>query len=97
MCTLNQSTERSVLIRCHLYTILNVCVLGGTLSGDSLCHHDVLLGWNSALHHVPGDDQQDNRQVGQDNSSHINLIYLALHHKVSASNYYTEIYSNLPD
>lgn len=40
------------------------CVLGGTLSGNSLRHHDVLLGRNSTLDHVPGDDQQDNRQVG---------------------------------
>lgn len=58
-----------------------MCVSGRALSGDSLRHHDVLLGWNSPLHHVPGDDQQDNRQVGDGkvSSSHSELIYLALH------------------
>ena len=38
----------------------------------------MLLGWNCTLHHVPGDDQQDNRQVvdGRVASSYINLVYL---------------------
>lgn len=49
----------------------------------------MLLGWNSTLYNVPGDDQQDNRQVGV-RSSHIKLIYLVLHHKMSASNDFTE-------
>lgn len=43
---------------------VNVCVLGGALPGNSLCHHDVLLGWNRTLHYVSDDDRQDNRQVG---------------------------------
>lgn len=40
------------------------CVSGRALSGNVVWHHDVLLGWNSTLYHVPDDDQQNNRQVG---------------------------------
>lgn len=52
----------------------NVCS-GRALLGDSIRHHDVLLGWNSTLHLVPGDDQQNNRQVGdgQVTSGHAHL------------------------
>lgn len=40
------------------------CVSGWALPGDLICHHDVLLGWDSTFYPVPDDDQQDNRQVG---------------------------------
>lgn len=82
-----KSKQEVVLICCHVCSILTVWLLGRTISGNSLCHHDVLLGWYSTLHHVPDDDQQDNRQVGdgQDHSSCTCLIYLAL---MSASNYW---------
>lgn len=64
-----------------LYTVQYVfmwCASGRALSGNSLCHHDVLLGWNSTLCHVPGDDQQDNREVGEGevSSSYVKLVFL---------------------
>lgn len=61
------------------------CHVGRTIPGNSLRHYDVLLGWNRALHHVPGDDQQDNRQVG-----HISLIF---HQRRPASAYHNGISS----
>lgn len=64
------------------------CHLGRTISGNCLCHYDVLLGWNRALHHVPGDDQQDNRQVG-----HMSLICAVLHQSRPASAYHNGISS----
>lgn len=61
--SVNQTTLTSIQ-PLALYTVFMKCVSGRALSGNSICHHDVLLGWNSTLYHVPGDDQQDNRQVG---------------------------------
>lgn len=40
------------------------CAAGGAVPGNSVRHHDVLLGRSSTPDHVPADDQQDNRQVG---------------------------------
>jgi len=39
------------------------CSIGRAVPGLSLRHHDVLLGRDSSLRHVPDDDQPDNRQV----------------------------------
>lgn len=67
-----------------------VCHLGRAVSGHSLRHYDVLLGWNRTLHHVPGDDQQDYRQVG-----HIGLIYAVLHQSGPVSAYHPGISSEM--
>lgn len=61
-------------------TCSTCCHLGRTISRNSLRHYDVLLGWNRALHLVPGDDQQDNRQVG-----HLSLISAVLRRSRPAS------------
>lgn len=81
--SVHHSTVRENVVRAGCSVC---CCLGGTVSGNSVCHHDVLLGWNCPLHHVPGDDQQDNRQVG-----HTNLLRPALHLNSPASAYQREI------
>lgn len=83
--SVHPSTIRGNAVRIRMFSVC--CCLGGTVSGNGVRHHDVLLGRNCPLHHVPGDDQQDNRQVGRTDlirpPLHLNRTTSAYHNRIS--------------